>query len=191
MAAKSWSKLPVKLCFLEFLCFENYSIVFLSVLNFFKGERKLKLNITDDDFSCVDMYREFFQYFVNFLGSYEASMKIFRTTTAGWHKYGNFGFNWPADAGQPFPTSTHMTHHFNEVALEVIKKSQFTFHILDGYWLTVSRPDNTQVKTEQNEIGAHLVHYGPEVVSALNRQLLMLILHAICPQTLASWQPFP
>jgi hypothetical protein len=148
----------------------------------------LNMNITTDAFSCVEMYREFFQNFVDFLGSYDASLKIFRTITAGWHKYGNFGFGWPVNSYQPFPSSTHMTQFFNEVALDVIKKSPFTFQILDGYWLTLSRPDHTQVKTEENEIGAHLVHYGPEVISTLNRQLLMLIMHDICPQTLAAWR---
>lgn len=150
----------------------------------------LNMNITADTFSCVDMYREFFQTFVDFMGSYDASLKIFRTTTAGWHKYGNFGFGWPITTYQPFPSSTHMTHFFNEVALDVIKKSPFSFPILDGYWLTLSRPDHTQVKTEENEIGAHLVHYGPEVISVLNRQLLMFIMQDLCPQTLSAWRPF-
>eukprot|EP00590_Aulacoseira_subarctica_P005378 CAMPEP_0172417734 /NCGR_PEP_ID=MMETSP1064-20121228/4240_1 /TAXON_ID=202472 /ORGANISM="Aulacoseira subarctica , Strain CCAP 1002/5" /LENGTH=540 /DNA_ID=CAMNT_0013156229 /DNA_START=303 /DNA_END=1924 /DNA_ORIENTATION=- len=151
-------------------------------------ERKLRMNITDDNFSCVEMYRKNFQELVNFIGSYDASVKIFRTTTAGWHKYGNYGFGWPPDCSQPFPFSTHMTYRFNEVALEVIKTSGFdNIHILDGYWLTLSRPDNTQVKTERNEIGAHLVHYGPEVVGVMNRQLFMLILHDVCPMTLARW----
>ena len=150
-------------------------------------ERKATMNITDDKFSCAEMYREYFQELVDFIGNYDASMKIFRTTTTGWHKYGNYGFAWPVNLPQPFPYSAHLTYHLNQVAFDVVKNSPFDIHILDGYWLTFSRPDHTQVKSIENEIGGHLVHYGPEVIGAMNRQLLMLILYDVCPQTLARW----
>jgi len=148
--------------------------------------RKTEMNITDDNFSCIDLYRSCFQELVDVVGAYDAQLKIFRTTTAGWHKYGNFGFAWPADTPQTLPFSTHMVYQFNQVALDVVKRSQFDVHVLDGYWLSLARPDHTEV-TRENVIGQHLVHYGPEVIGVMNRQLLMLILHDTCPQTLEAW----
>jgi len=100
-------------------------------------------NITSDEFSCVELYRNAFQDLITYIHNYNAEAKIFRTTTAGWPKYGNFGFAWNPTYLQKFPFSSEFVEHFNKIALDVIQKSNFgDIHTLDGYWISLPRPGN-------------------------------------------------
>ncbi len=75
--------------------------------------------------------------------------------------------------------SPHLAHHFNTIAYDIIQMTSNNILIADGYWLTLPRPDHTQVST-QNEVGKHLVHPGFEVLSVLARRWFMLILWGVC-----------
>lgn len=152
--------------------------------------------------SCADAYQNTMKEFVEFMNTYPAEIKLFRTTTAGWPKvrpsnrvlknlqdcsittflrfqYGNYGFQWPASEVQPQSRSTHMVHYFNQIAIETIKKYSKSIHVTDGYWITLPRPDHTQT-SKQNQVGKHLVHPGYEVLSVLARKLIMLLLWGLC-----------
>ncbi len=72
-----------------------------------------------------------------------------------YHQYGNYGFTWPASEMQPQSRSTHVAHHFNQIAHDIIQQHGSSIHITDGYWITLSRPDHTQT-SEQNQVGKHL-----------------------------------
>ena len=80
---------------------------------------------------------------------------------------------------QPMSRSTHFAHHFNTIAYDIIQKESSSILIADAYWLTLPRPDHTQVSAE-NEVGKHLVHPGMEVLSVFARSWLMLILRRLC-----------
>jgi hypothetical protein len=72
----------------------------------------------------------------------------------------------------------------NEIAFDVIAKSgNNQIQIVDGYWITLPRPDNTEVGTKQST-GKHLVHPGNEVIFAMTRTWYMLLLQHMCPSTI-------
>ena len=79
--------------------------------------------------------------------------------------------------------SPHLAQHFNTIAYDIIHNNSANILITDGYWLTLSRPDNTQTSTE-NEVGKHLVHPGFEVLSVLARRWFMMILWGLCGESL-------
>jgi len=106
-------------------------------------------------------------------------------TNVGWPKYGNFGFAWDPTYLQTFPLSSEFVEHFNKIALDVIQKSNFgDIHTMDGYWISLPRPDHTEV-SKINGIGPHLVHPGPEVIGAMTEQWLLYVLRYICSDIFA------
>ncbi|KAL3796875.1 hypothetical protein HJC23_008828 [Cyclotella cryptica] len=145
-----------------------------------KRRRSRNVTITSvNNASCADAYRDVLMRLVQFIDAYPAEIKVFRTTTAGWPKYGNYGFTWPASEMQPQSRSTHTVNHFNEIAHDIIRKYSSSIYITDGYWITLPRPDHTQT-SEHNQVGKHLVHPGYEVLSVFARKWLMLILWSVC-----------
>ena len=80
---------------------------------------------------------------------------------------------------QPMSRSPHLVHHFNSIVYDIIQKRRSKIHIIDGYWLTLPRPDHTQTSSE-NEVGKHMVHPGFEVLSVFARMWLMLIFSGLC-----------
>ena len=107
------------------------------------------------------------------------SYRLFVSMPAIDTQYGNYGFQWHANKLQPMSRSPHFAHHFNTIAFDIIQKESSSILIADGYWLTLPRPDHTQVSAE-NEVGKHLVHPGMEVLSVFARSWLMLILRRFC-----------
>lgn len=81
--------------------------------------------------------------------------------------------------------SPHLAQHFNTIAYDIIHNNSANILITDGYWLTLSRPDNTQISSE-NEVGKHLVHPGFEVLSVLARRWFMLMLWGLCGESFES-----
>mmetsp|Transcript_48614 Transcript_48614/g.117575 ORF Transcript_48614/g.117575 Transcript_48614/m.117575 type:complete len:87 (-) Transcript_48614:68-328(-) len=75
---------------------------------------------------------------------------------------------------------------FNDIAFDVIlsnekkndgnKRSDDGISIMDGYWITYSRPDNR----EFGDIGKKLSHPGREVLSSMTRRWAMMILQQLC-----------
>jgi hypothetical protein len=106
----------------------------------------------------------------------------------GWQRYGNFGFSWDPTKPQRITQSPHMVEQMNNVMFDVIAKNNKNIdqssddqkiHIMDGYWISLPRPDNTEAGI-QNRIGKHLVHPGPEVVWAMSRLWWMAVLRFLC-----------
>jgi hypothetical protein len=67
-----------------------------------------------------------------------------------------------------------MVDAFNNVALRVLDGYD-GFDIVDGYWLSLARPDNRQVD-KANAVGKHLVHPGLEVLQAMVRTWMTVAL---------------
>ncbi|KAL7542866.1 hypothetical protein ACHAXR_012153 [Thalassiosira sp. AJA248-18] len=137
-------------------------------------------NIMSKGESCSDAYREAMVQFVRIIDKYPAELKVFRSTTSGWQKYGNYGFSWQANDMQPMSRSPHLADHFNTIAYDVIQKQQNNgILITDGYWITLPRPDHTET-SKGNSVGKHLVHPGFEVLSVFARRWFMLIIWGLC-----------
>lgn len=126
-------------------------------------------------FSCTQQYRTLLREFALIVQSIPADLRIFQSTTAAWPKYGNFGIEWPL-GGQNMPVATDSVPIFNAIAFDVLQEFAKSIQIVDGYWITYSRPDNREVGT----IGSKLSHPGLEVQIAMCRIWITLILDTIC-----------
>uniref|UniRef100_A0A7S2K0F5 Uncharacterized protein n=1 Tax=Leptocylindrus danicus TaxID=163516 RepID=A0A7S2K0F5_9STRA len=133
---------------------------------------------------CLENYKHYFKVLVEFITQYPAELKIFRTTNAGWMRWGNFGFAWGADRTQSYLKSPFYVQMFNTAAIEIVKQSGEGIHIIDFYRITLARPDNTEVRDAANPTGAHLVHPGVAPLRVLTRKLMMLIMWQVCGSTL-------
>jgi len=155
-----------------------------------KTERKLDFNT-----SCTQDYEESLWELLRLLDTFPATLKVFQSTTAGWPKYGNYGFAWPPSIPQLLPRDPTFVAHFNNAADRVLSKYnkkiaaaktkagggsyRSIIPTMDAYWLTLARPDHRQVDKD-NFIGKHLAHAGPEVYTFLVRKWTMLVLEATC-----------
>jgi hypothetical protein len=139
-------------------------------------------NISDDDFSCLQLYRESLLELVTTVAAFPARVRVWQTTTAGWPKWGNYGGAWSIKRWQILPADPTAVLYWNEVALEVLQPfvDSHEIAVMDAYWLSLSRPDHRE-SDPHNDIGKKMVHAGPQVYSVLMRKWAMLILHAICP----------
>jgi hypothetical protein len=137
-------------------------------------------NVTDIDFSCVQLYRESLAELVTVVAAFPARLRVWQTTTAAWPKWGNYGVAWPADVWQVLPTDPTAIAHWNDVAWEVLQPFSNDIAVMDAYWLTLSRPDHRE-SDRLNSLGKHLVHAGPQVYYVLMRKWAMMILQTICP----------
>lgn len=126
-------------------------------------------------FSCTQEYRLLLQDFTTLIQNVPADLKIFQSTTAAWPKYGNFNIEWP-DRAQVMPVALDVVTYFNEIAFEVLERYRESIQIVDGYWITYSRPDNREI----GGIGQKLSHPGLEVQSVTSRIWAMLILEKLC-----------
>ena len=105
-------------------------------------------------------------------------VKIFRTTTAAWLKYGNYKVNWFASDKrdlQAFITHWSTIVRWNDLALSVLRKAE-GWHIVDGFQSSIGRPDHT----EWHPNGA-LVHFEQEVPNTHNHQALSMVVKELCP----------
>ncbi|EEC44071.1 predicted protein [Phaeodactylum tricornutum CCAP 1055/1] len=121
---------------------------------------------------CVEQYRQHLGELINGIKDLSPKLAVLQTTIAGWPKWGNFGFAWPPSQGQPLPFHSSTCQSFNEIAWEEATKADIS--VMDAYWLTVPRPDHRQVDNE-NAIGKHMVHVGPEIHSVMQRKWISLI----------------
>ena len=141
----------------------------------YKNARSKFFPLADDEFSCMEVYKTLLYELTSFLARYPAELVAFQTTSAGWMPYGNFGFAWNPTEYQPYSLSPNAVAHFNEVAKEVVEDaSGGRFPIVDGYYITLARPDHREIG-EDNAIGKHMVHPGVEVVDAMARIWLTVI----------------
>ena len=82
-----------------------------------KTERKLDFNT-----SCTQDYEESLWELLKLLDKFSATLKVFQSTTAGWPKYGNYGFAWPPSIPQLLPRDPTFVAHFNNAADRVLSK---------------------------------------------------------------------
>mmetsp|Transcript_28003 Transcript_28003/g.80943 ORF Transcript_28003/g.80943 Transcript_28003/m.80943 type:complete len:556 (-) Transcript_28003:33-1700(-) len=145
----------------------------------YKHARSEYLGLADDEFSCVELYKTLLRELTTFLVSYPAEFVAFQTTSAGWMPYGNFGFAWNPNQYQPYSLSPNVVAHFNEAAKETVDDaSDGTFFVVDGYYITLARPDHREIG-EDNAIGKHMVHPGIEVVDAMAKIWLTALLSVL------------
>jgi hypothetical protein len=74
------------------------------------------------------------------------------------------------------PMATDVIPHFNDIAFGVLQKNFPDIDLMDGYWITYSRPENREV----GSVGSKLSHPGLEVLSGMTRIWSMVILERIC-----------
>ncbi len=155
------------------LCLDDYCAYDTGVTR-----KKMKeTKIWGDDFACIDKYQDFMIQFLDFLETYPTSLKVFRSSTAAWHRYGNFGFGWKK-MNQPYTKTHHFVDKYNQIAYDILKKYP-SVHILDGYWLTLPRPDNTEASKE-NKAGKHMAHPGLAVTDVLVRKWFTFLIRHLC-----------
>lgn len=131
--------------------------------------------------NCVDNYRRAVESVAQDIA---ASLKpvhtVFQTTHAAWPKWGNYGVAWDPRYGQSLPLDTSFIQAFNTIAVDVLKKLHPKTMLVDGFWVTLPRPDHREVD-EMNRIGKKLSHPGIEVVRAMVRLWWnVVVVHGIC-----------
>lgn len=127
------------------------------------------------NFSCMREYESIVKDFADWISSVPADLRVFQSTTSAWPKYGNYGIEWPYGA-QLLPLDSSFVAPFNEIAFTVLQEYRKTIQIMDGFWITHSRPDNREI----GEIGKKLSHPGLEVQGAMARIWSMMILEKLC-----------
>lgn len=132
-----------------------------------------------DDVRCGDLYRKNLEQLVLEVKRIPSALTVFQTTTAGWPKWGTFGFAWPIDMRQPLVFSTHIVEHFNSIAWDVMKNMNVS--VYDSFWMTLARPDHREAEKDDENNKLRLVHAGPEIYSSLTRKLLMMTIETLCP----------
>lgn len=113
------------------------------------------------------------------MATYPASQTMFQLTTAAWPKWGNWGISWPQHREQPYLLSTHWTEQYNRIAMHVIQQENNNVNhgraieAMDAYWMSLARPDHREISEKGRR--AKLAHPGPEVITALVRTYLTLV----------------
>lgn len=158
-----------------------------------KQDRETYLNESELKQSCVHMYHVALETLVsNVLRIPHVDLFLFQTTTAGWPKYGNFGVAWDPTQGQGLPLDAAFVDRFNRIAVEYIigqvvvvvgDSKDSNLYIMDGYWISLSRPDNREVN-KNADLGKKLSHPGHEVVYAMVRFFVMMMTQTLCPSLL-------
>jgi hypothetical protein len=125
--------------------------------------------------NCMELYRyNFKRLLVSITQTFPSELKIFRTTGAAWVRWGNFGFSWPPGILQFMYDSPHLARRLNDIALEVINESGYGVKVYDLFWMSWSRPDNTEIQ-HNNDIGGHIVHVGRDPLKVSIRKLLTIV----------------
>lgn len=136
-----------------------------------------------EDFDCITSYVSLLQEVIDYVGATDYNgIKVFRTTTAAWLKFGNYRVNWlESDKRdeQVFISNWLSVVKFNELAIPLFQKADW--HILDGFQSSIGRPDHTE-----RTPGGALVHFDHEVPKTHNHQLLSIIFEGLCPEVLKS-----
>jgi hypothetical protein len=137
-----------------------------------------KDKLDSGQFGCANEYRSLLKDFAELIKAFPADLKIFQSSTGAWPKYGNFGLNW-AYGAQALPVAPEAVSFFNDIAFQVLEEYHESIQIMDGYWITYSRPDNREI----GDTGQKLSHPGLEVQSAMSRIWSILILERLCEMT--------
>ena len=148
-----------------------------------QSDRQQYLTPHELQISCMEVYRTaVLPTLVNAVLQLPATVRIFQTTTAAWPKYGNYGVAWNPARGQGLPLDAGFVEQFNRIAAEFLSPPPYQdkIQIVDGYWITLARPDNREIDKESN-LSKKLSHPGAEVVQAMVRIWTHVMLRTICP----------
>ena len=107
------------------------------------------------------------------------ALKIYRTTTAAWWKFGNIVANWTRP--EPVWSSWHATEHVHHLESDFFRhhaRKYGTWKILDGFFPTVSRPDCVENNPDHPE--AAFIHPCDDALDAMNYELLSVIIDTWC-----------
>ena len=145
-------------------------------------DRQQYLSPHEQEQPCSTLYRQAVRSLADAVQQFSAELKLFQTTTAGWPKHGNYNVHWDPAYGQGLPMDPSFVERFNRLALETLKEDHFAksnFKIVDGYWITLARPDNRETDRKVST-GKKLSHPGLEVVDAMVRVWTMLVIWTVC-----------
>jgi hypothetical protein len=133
-------------------------------------------NISNDDVeSCGVYYRQNIQRVLDLVvKTFPSELKIFRPTQADFMKWGNFGFSWSPVQMQNIVRSPHVVKMFNDIAFQAIRESGYDVKIYDFFWMTWSRPDDTQIDKDNNA-GKHMGHMGHDTLKVSLRKMFTLV----------------
>jgi hypothetical protein len=134
-------------------------------------------NISDLNMEgCAGFYRNNFKRLLDIIVStFPSDLKIFRTTSSGWWRWGNFPVAWPyMDSLQPMIQSPHPVRAFNDIALQVIRESGYDIKVYDMFWTTWGRPDDAK-KMYSSGFKGDLVHMGHGLLQTSLRKLITLV----------------
>lgn len=81
--------------------------------------------------------------------------------------------------------SAAFVREINRAALAEVTRFE-NISVIDGFEPTHARADH--MEHGEKGIGGHMVHHGPDIQELQNRQLLLLVLRQLCPQTLRQCQ---
>ena len=133
-----------------------------------------------DNYDCIKSYHDQLQHVIDYAASSGmGGVKIFRSTTAAWLKFGNWRVNWTEHRDlQAFTQSWHTVEGFNGISVPLFKAAGW--HIVDGFMSTVGRPDHTEVTSSNGAF----VHFEDEVCDLHNQQMLALVMGELCHDSL-------
>ncbi|KAL7556646.1 hypothetical protein ACA910_003946 [Epithemia clementina (nom. ined.)] len=147
-----------------------------------RRDNNLTLDHDDNDngFSCLHRYRHDLEQLIQTVLDFPFVLRVFQTTTAGWLKWGMYGYQWPMTKNQVYPRDSHACQVWNEqVAWPLM--TLYNISVLDAYWLSHSRPDHREINNNPAKQNAKLVHLGVELYDVFLRKWLTLILITILP----------
>jgi hypothetical protein len=126
--------------------------------------------------SCAGFYQTNFRRLLDLIVStFPSDLKIFRTTSSAWWRWGNFPVAWPyTDSLQPMIETPHSVRVFNDIALQVIRESGYDIKVYDMFWTTWGRPDDANKKYSSGFKG-DLVHMGHGLLQTSLRKLITLV----------------
>ena len=131
------------------------------------------INVPDEAFSCTQQYEVDLTKLIKLVRGLPNASVVFQSTSAGWLKWGNYGFGWEPNRTQEYPFDSHACADFNDVAFKVM--DQHDIPVMDSFWLTVARPDHRQIDPF-NSRGKKLVHSGVEIYEVLLRKWMSIVL---------------
>jgi hypothetical protein len=134
--------------------------------------------------SCLDNYQRAIRELAETVRKIPAAVKIFQTTTAAWPKYGNYGIGWSPRYAQELPLDFGFVKVFNQIAVQEIESlnaasPEHRLHVVDAYWMTLSRPDNRETNQDA-DIGRKMSHPGYEVVQYMVQVWLEAAMSVFC-----------
>ena len=135
--------------------------------------RQRVIAVPDANFSCTDQYRANLNNLTELVLGVPSALRVFQSTSAGWLRWGNFGFAWNPNRIQNYPAAPQACADLNAIAYEVMK--EYGIPVMDSFWVTRARYDHREIDMS-NDRGKKMVHSGEEVNEVLLREWLSLVL---------------